>query len=149
MKKQVTLNCGTRVRVEGVIMGRPYGGMLEGIPTREQNTKILESAKKSFAKRWGQRTTHLIDPPRRAPKVAGYDSLPDRIKNHYKDPECLPEVQVSVWLSCFTPKNKENDGSEVVLIFYIEMEDFLTRPLAELLQAQPFIWADVAGDFCV
>lgn len=145
----ITLNDGTSVRVSGVRMGTPYGGMLEGLPTKAQNDKIIERAKTSFTKDWGTRQVHLVGPKRSEPKIMGHDSVPDRLKDLYPDPERLPDCLFQVWLDSWTTYDKADDGTEVVLVFFVDKTAAINKTLKELVTeaSVSFKWKDVAKGF--
>lgn len=130
-------------------MGTPYGGMLEGLPTKEQNDKIIERAKTSFEKDWGTRQVHLVEPKRSEPKIMGYDSVPDRMKEHYPNPERLPDCLFQVWLTSWTTYDKEDDGTLVVLVFFVDKTAAINKTLKELVTeaSVSFKWKDVAKGF--
>ena len=150
---RITLHDGTKVRVDGVIMSRPYGGMMEGIPTRSMNEEIMEEAKTSFHKQWGTRKVHVVDPPRTIPKIAGHDSpetWPEMARRAHPNPERLPECMYHVWLhSCDTPEGTDWDGSELVLVFFVDMDSSIKEPLETLIRGATvsFQWKDVAQGF--
>jgi hypothetical protein len=136
----IKLNDGTMVRIDGVRVSRPYGGMMEGLPTKKQNDAIIEDAKRSSIKLWGSRQTHLIEPLR---------TPLEGIWGHYKDPERMPDYLFQVWLSSWTTFNDVDDGTEVVLIFFTAAETAENLSLAEQIakQSETFQWKDVAKGF--
>lgn len=139
----------TYVTVDGVRVNRVYGGMYEGLPDKEMNDRIIAEAQTSFEKEWGKRRVHVVDPPRREPKIMGYDKLPQHMQDRYPNAERIPDYQYQVWLTSFTTFNEDDDGTELVLVFYVDKSDFLDKTLTELLQEATtnVVWKDVARGF--
>jgi len=145
------LHDGTKVQVDGLRMSRVYAGMMEGIPTKEQNDSIIEKAKTSFHKLWGERKAHVVDPVTTVPKImgllAGHGEIPDNIKKMYPDPQALPDYMYQVWLSSFVTIDFEDisNGTEVVLIFFADKEAMQQQTLPQLIHdaSKSFLWKDV------
>lgn len=145
----IRLHDETSVRISGIRMSRPYGGMLEGVPTKKQNERIIEEAKTSFHKMWGDRKVHVVAPVTTIPKIFGHGNIPNNIKEHYPDPQALPDCMFQVWLDSWTTFDEDDDGTEVVLIFFVDKETADNQSMSQMLveASKTFKWEDIAKGF--
>jgi len=132
-------------------MSRIYGGMMEGLPTKEQNDRIIEKAKTSFHVLWGNRQVHVVEPLRSEPRVmGGLKSMPKHMLEHYPDPERLPDNMFQVWLNSWTTYDDDDHGTEAVLVFFVDETAAINKTLKELITetSTSFKWKDIAKGFC-
>lgn len=144
------LQDGTTVSINGVIFDDIYGGMLEGVPDKELNQRILDRQLTQFQKLWGGRKAYLVDPTRRPVKHLG-GSLPPHLQDRYKNAERLPDVAISVWLSSWWAPSDEDDGTLLVLIFLVDKKEAYNTPLQDLIisYSAGLDWKTVAQGFGV
>lgn len=145
----IKLEDGTKVRINGLQLSLPYSGMMEGLPTRAMNEKIIEKSQTSFEKQWGKRKTHVVNPPRSEPQVFGYATLPEKYHKIYKNPEKIPDCMFQIWLSSFVTFDKDDDGTGVVLIFFVDKEAAFGSSIEKLIQgaSKTFLWKNIAEGF--
>jgi len=149
---RISTNDRRTITIDSFYVTRTYGGMLEGLPTRDLNTSLIESAKK-IEKLWGQRKIHVVTPATRPVAPYGGDVADPRSRQliesaaaHYKNPEILPKWQCFAWLDS-TALAEESHGSQVVLIWWAdEVESFSIPELVEDA-LRGIKWEDVAEDY--
>ena len=134
---------GRSITIDSFYVTRTYGGMLEGLPTSDINTHLVESAKKKIAKLWGDRQTHVVKPtikPFPMPEVPA-----DFIRRH-GDPEMLPKFQCHAWLDS-DALTKEGHGSGVVLIWWADETEAFSIPELVEEALRGIKWESVAEDY--
>lgn len=142
------------ITIDSFYVTRTYGGMLEGIPTSDLNTTLIESAKKKIAKLWGERKVHVLTPTvKPMPRPQGYPEVAFR----HGEPEMLPKFQCHAWLDS-TALTKEGHGSQIVLVWWVDqVESFSIQPsggskpatIPELVEEalRGVKWENVAEDY--
>jgi hypothetical protein len=126
----LTLDCGRRVMLDAFEYSRTYGGLLEGLPNAEINSRIIEGA---LAERsWGLRKTHLIPP-----------EVDTRDPRH---PE-LPPALLRAWVWCNDPINPAFMGSSLVVVWFAHEchADTIADVVFRAIRGLP--WEQLAEDF--
>ena len=138
---------GRAVTIDSFYVTRTYGGVLEGLPTCDLNTTLIESAKKKLVKLWGDgRKIHVLSPTLKSvPQPPGPD-FGGFYRSGRSEPEMLPKFQCSAWLDSASISKKAN-GSHVFLIWWTdEVEAFSVQGL--VLEAFRGVkWEDAAEDY--
>src|ERR1700733_1087090 len=63
-RPEIRLDCGIEVCLDHLFQYRTYGGLLEGLPTRRLNAKLIQRALGYAAEKlWMGGTPHLLAPP--------------------------------------------------------------------------------------
>jgi hypothetical protein len=126
----LTLDCGAQVWLDSFDYSRTYGGLLEGLPNAEINSRIIARAR--VMESWGPRKTHLIPPEVDA-----------------RDPRhpALPPALLRAWLWCGEPIDPAYMGSELVVVWF--SEECLDEPIAEMVlrAVRGLPWDQLADDF--
>jgi hypothetical protein len=91
----ITLRDGGTISCQSIRQWRTYGGLLEGLPTRQMNERnIMQLLKEEQERRWGD-VPYLVPPVIRPIE---YDA--DR-KYLFGDPEALPDVTCVAWYQAY------------------------------------------------
>lgn len=99
----ITLNCGRVVKVNTFQLGYTYGGLLGGYPHEVMNKHIFDTI--TYPSNWGSRKVLKIEPEEA--------ELKTELKPSY----------YTVWLSSDVPVLPQNDGSELVVIWFGDSPD--------------------------
>lgn len=125
--------CG-RIEQESV-----YAGLLEGLPTREMNQRLLDRLEARLVKEHTRRGFLLIEPEQ---KPIDYDG-----RYPFGTPAALPSIQVKAWLrSPGSAKDGDpNYGSSLVVVWF---QDEFAFPIDEKVHEQlvALDWAKLAVD---
>ncbi len=128
----IPLDCGREVSFDAFHYSVTYSGLLEGRPTKKMNARICESALDRAGSMWGKRKVHMVPP-----------------KTNEKDPDHprLPEVEITVWLTCNDPIDPSFDGSELVAVFY--RDEWKDESLYDVIHGgvRSIPWDELAYDF--
>lgn len=128
------LTCGSTVYLDDFHYSRTYGGLLEGSPNAEMNARIVKRAMERMEPIWGKRKTHLIPP-----------------EIDHSDPQhpSLPSTELTAWLTCNEPNDSHFDGSELVLIWYVDDGEFELSSIHEVTSRalKQINWSELAEDF--
>jgi len=130
----------TWARIDAVYIGKTYAGMLEGVPTKDQNDDRIERLKEKAIKRigWGPfgesgtkvygKKAHpiLIAPQRKTVDLSKFSETTQRA---YPGPERLPDYYVFAMIDG-SATDKEFCGAAALVIFFA---DDLTRPLEDMV----------------
>jgi hypothetical protein len=121
-------HCKAQVRVAGrtVIVKRleqeiTYGGLMEGVPTRETNDRKLEEPRRAARRRGA----HLIEPVRRSYLRTEGDM--DGLADLPRPPEWLPMVRVSMTL--WSRGGAEREEAYASLLHVVFFQDDFAPPL--------------------
>lgn len=142
------LTDGRDVSLDSYYMTETYGGMLEGLPTRDRNESRLRSAKQSLEKIWGKRKIHVV-PPKVTPVVPGPGLGADTIAR-YPNAERFPPIMCWAWVTSFKTVHPDGDacGSHAFLIWFQDEEQFALPPVEQVRQVLAGLtWAEVAEDW--
>lgn len=104
---------GYYVDIDAVYTTRTYGGLLEGLPTQAMNQRLIEDAKKTLTKIWGQRSFCVVPyEADRAPpsQLAGSSALAYLLKSG-EVYERLPPYWTALWLSSDAMRRRASGGS--------------------------------------
>ena len=98
--------------IEGIYQWNTYGGLLEGLPTKRMNRRIIKETIEEAKKICYQDNYHLIKP---VEKPIEYDR-----KYIFGKPYALPPIVCVASLSCLEPQRDESkDGSSSSCFFGI------------------------------
>lgn len=142
------LTDGRDVELDSYYMTETYGGMLEGLPTRDGNESRIRSAKRDLEKLWGKRKVHVVT-PKVTPVVPDAFLRADTI-SRYPNAERMPPFMCWAWIVSFKTVQPDADasGSHAFLIWFQDREA-AKLPLVE--QAQQVLaglsWAEIAEDW--
>ena len=130
----INLKCGRRVYISDFYYTRTYGGLLEGLPNEKLNDRIIQHALRRMEPRWGKRRTHLIHP---------------RIDTTEMEHPSLPSTELTAWITCNEPIDSQYMGSDLVLVWYLEDEEFEASSIKDVTTAalESIEWSKLAGDF--
>jgi hypothetical protein len=138
---------GLNVRLDSLHIGKTYAGMLEGLPTKEQNTRILGDLEKKAAKTfpWGMHKPVVIQPTIKKTDVS---HLSKQWQSFYPDPESLPKFYVFACLDGPETDGK-SCGASALLIFFAE--DVMSVPLEQVIQdaCKDLSWKEVSFNYDV
>ena len=144
---RVNLSDNRTVTIDSFYVTRTYGGLLQGMPTRDLNTTLIESAKKKLEKLWGTgRKIHVLNPtvkpvqPPPGPDIGGF------YRPGASEPEMLPKFQCHAWLDSASI-SKEADGSHVFLIWWTDEVEAFSVPGLVLEAFRGVKWEDAAEDY--
>ena len=139
------------VEVDSYYSHHTYGGMLEGVPTKEDNRRTMKRAEGRLQKLWGERNIWVLNPEVTPAK----DKFPHRLPEHMSEAvtkgEYLPPIECMAWLRSYRPVKDENAcGSHAFVIWY-QTKEMMDEPIAEQIQAafDGFKWSQIAEDFDV
>lgn len=123
-----------RVRIDALLQTRTYSGLVEGIPTREMNDRIIESALLA-ARRWRHAEKPLLLPSEETPII-----LPSGATYAFGTPVSLPQVQCTAYLVAM-------DGRSALTVVWFQ-NDF-ALPLASNVEKQmrAIDWDKVAEEY--
>lgn len=126
----LTLDCGRQVWLDSFDYSPTYGGLLEGLPNAEINSRIIEQALANGS--WGLRKTHLIPP-----------EVDIRDPNH----PTLPPALLRAWLWCGEPIDPRFMGSHLVVVWFDR--ECLDEPIADVVfrAVRRLPWDQLADDF--
>ena len=140
-KEDLKLLSGREITLQGLEQRRVYEGMLEGLPTREKNQRILESLREQARRRLPSVEPYLV-PPRETPiKWHRPEKYP------FGDPARLPSVACIAHFRSSSPARDRNlDYSELVVVWLQEEFAFPIDPhvLEHLLALD---WERLAGEW--
>ena len=130
----IDLKCGRSVYLSDFHYSRTYSGLIEGAPNDEMNNRIIQSALSRMEKIWGKRQTHLIRP---------------KIDTTEPEHPSLPSTELTAWITCNEPVNSHYMGSELVLVWYIDDEEFEASSIRDVTSAalRTIDWSELAADF--
>lgn len=138
---------GRTINIDSFYMTLTYGGMLEGVPTREGNEKHVEhTIPHNVKKLWGSgRKIHVVKP-----HVEQINGLAADALKRYENPERFPRYECYAWLTCSQPLERDADGSHAFLVWWTHdlprmstFEEWIGEPLKGLR------WTDIAKDYDV
>lgn len=134
----LTLNSGRGVRLESLRQYGTYRGLLEGLPTIENNQRMIEGLLKE--------RSHGA-PPLLIRAVEKLIELPPGRKYPFGTPSALPSVTCIIRLESHLPTvGGEGDESGLTVIWF--QEDFSFPPTSEIeAQIKAIQWDDLAGNF--
>ncbi len=138
----ITIADGVTVRVDSVLVRTTYGGLLEGLPCRKTNERLL-----------GQRLRFLKDAHSSSgsPEVSLVEPKVTSGEGLFMGSPCerLPPLQWEVWLSSPKPLSPEpdHDYSHALLLCFTEQFSEGLGP-EELLQGAlaSIVWSERARD---
>ena len=143
-----SLTDGRQVEIDGYSVSRTYGGMLEGLPTRDGNEAVIRHAQRDLGKLWGKRKVHVVQ-PKVTPITPGPGLRADAIAR-YPNAERLPEFMCMAWASSFKTILPSGDacGSHAFLIWFQDlasMNESIIEQVKRVLSG--LSWAEVAEDW--
>ena len=139
MNDTIIVDGNRPVSIRSIRQVLTYGGLLEGIPTREMNGRILDRVKEEAKKFCHLDNVYLIEPEQRPIEYSG--------RYPFGEPAQLPNVICIVELRCYSVfKDKSKDFSGLGLIWF--QDDFMfaiDATISEKMKVVPF--AKVCGEF--
>jgi len=159
----MTLKIGpkqTWARITSAHIGETYAGMLEGIPTKDQNDKKIERLKEQAVKAIGTgpfgesgekvygKRAHpiIIAPTRRPPNImGGVENLPKCAQDHYPNPETLPRFYVFAMLDGRATDNKFCGALALVIFFVDNLEQSVEGMIQDACKDE--IWEHMAYNY--
>lgn len=130
--KQVQLNGGWSVHINGYACVYTYGGMLEGRPNQHVNGYAIEKAQSLASRIWPDESIHLISP-------VVDDTDPDHPR--------LPSVTHAASLVSYEPVDPAFMASSLVVVWFTDEQDNLTLPEQIHLGVQEVSWSETARSF--
>ena len=137
--KEVRLRWRTDIYLREFHQTMTYDGLLEGVPFREMNAGIIESAKRTAADMF-----RLSDARVLAPEIQALDIEPHPVFDRVF--EKLPEICTIALYRCLTPvHDKKMDYSEAAVIWFQDSFglDLGDKNLENLLRLK---WRNIAID---
>ena len=111
----IKLESGRTIDLESLKQEKTYAGLLEGMPRKDFNDRIIEGWRRQAVPYEGQKMA-LIDPVRRP----GATGLPRRGDELWGPPEFLPAI-VCVGMFQSTPvRNEREDFSLLIIVWFQE-----------------------------
>lgn len=105
-----------------------------GGPSTDINNGIIQRALTRMTPVWGKRRTHLIPP---------------QIDTSDPVHPALPSTELTAWITCNEPIEQSFMGSEFVLVWYLDDQEFESSTIREVATSalKAIDWKDVAEDF--
>jgi hypothetical protein len=130
---------GRSVSMKGLHQTATYAGLLEGLPTRKMNARILADSLDAARRIFHIHEVYLIEPTQR--------SLEYKEWYRFGKPAALPSIQCIAELWHHEPaKNTWMDFSALTVVWY--QDDFAFPISADVIeQMKNLPWNDVAGSF--
>jgi hypothetical protein len=137
---EIVLGNGRKIEMRSLMQNGTYEGMLEGIPIRKWNDRLIQEAVVHASKLPSDNSAvHLIEPPRKAlESPATWAGQPT---------ECLPSIRCVAWFRSFSAAPNPNaDFSELTLVWF-QGEFALPIDSSVLQSIQNLDWDNLAEDF--
>lgn len=137
-RHEIQLDSGRRIRLTALDQWGTYAGLLEGLPTREMNARIIQETLEGARRRW-HFPPYLIQPAEKPIEIVR--SYP------FGTPASIPEITCVAHFDCFDKVRDPNlDGSTLPLVWF--QADF-AFPIEEAIQTQirALDWDRYATDF--
>ena len=126
---------GRAARASALLVESTYAGLLEGLPSREMNDRLLSVLVGRVQSIFGDWPVHVIEPPRRT----GED------RRGRGPVERLPDCWVAADFTA-SPIDSAMDGSRLILVWFQETA-FPMPADAILAQLRGVDWEGLARDF--
>ena len=132
MNDEILINGDTRVSIKSIKQRLTYDGLLEGLPTKEMNGRILVGVKEDAKKFCQLNKVYLIEPEQKPIEYNG--------RYPFGEPAQLPSVICIVELRCYSVfKDKTKDYSALGLIWFQDNFMFpIDSNVLEKIKAVPF-----------
>ena len=140
-KEDLKLHTGRDIQLQYLEQLSAYGTLLEGLPTREKNQRVLESLRERARQRLPMVEPYLV-PPRETPI-----KWPRAEKYPFGDPARLPSVACIAHFRSSSPaRDPQLDYSELVVVWLQDEFAFPIDPqvLEHLLTLD---WERLAGEW--
>lgn len=128
------------MKIEALKIHRTYGGVLEGVPTREGNSAMVEQMLASFAAaNYIAQNEIAVIPPIRTPVIWPAHTS-ETTRRLYPNPESLPEYACEAVLI---------DGLRVayLLFFIADLTVNIPKTIAEMLQIRDLPWDVISKEY--
>jgi hypothetical protein len=143
-RPEIRLDSGIEIRLDCLFQYRTYGGLLDGLPTRKLNAKLIHRALEYAAEKlWMGGTPHLLAPPEVAmgiPKDEWFD------RDDAYEPVTIPPVACLGTFESMTPaRDADADCSSLRVVWF---QDEFGPPVDRgvLLQFRALDWRALATD---
>ena len=135
---RLQLDGGEIIHLEEIIQSKTYAGLLEGLPTKKMNKRLISGAEDKTRKLWGHKP-ELIKP------------IETKIETERKyflgTPAAIPKITCMARFKCFEPvKDKSKDYSEASIVWY---QGNFALPIDSTIcdKIKALSWRNVAFDF--
>lgn len=137
-RSEITLASGRAIRMTAINQWAAYAGMLEGVPTKERNERIVaravETAKSTFS--W---EPHLIRPTERPIKLGR--------EYPFGIPSSLPGVVcIGLFDSFSVARDEQMDASALTIVWFQDQFAFPISAIA-LHAISTLDWNELASDY--
>ena len=136
------LQSGRKIYLDEIVQWRTYSGLLEGIPRKEINDRMIDSAMQQARKKIEFLVPiHLLQPSREKLNFPRNQSV--RLHRNY---EQIPPIACAAAFESFEPA-RDKDSFSSCLIF-LWFQDYWALPIAPhiLTQIRKINWNDLAED---
>lgn len=138
---EIVLTSSRSITLRELRLRGTYEGLLEGLPTKEKNRRLLELLSQSEV-----HATYAVVPfivPPQETKI----ELPQGVEYPFGSPSALPPVVCTARFESLSPTlNGTGDASGIVVVWF--QEHFAVPPPAHVLQRlREMDWDNIAGNF--
>lgn len=137
-RNEFELDSGRSIRLVAIDQWATYSGLLEGVPTREMNARIINRAMEGARKRW-HFEPYLIQPTETPIDIERDDP--------FGTPASIPMITCTAKFDCFETANDAGmDGSTLPIVWF---QSEFAFPIAETILAhiRSLDWVRYSSDY--
>ncbi len=136
---QIQLVSGRTIYLRSLRQWQIYAGLLNGLPTVEMNSRLIESLVSEEGKRWGVEP-HVLPPVVRPIEYRSGEKYP------FGEPAALPEVGCVAYFTSLEPARDRGQDYSAMLIIWFQDEYALPIDPGVLNGIQALDWERLATD---
>jgi hypothetical protein len=135
---KLELECGHTIYLDHLQLTHVYAGILEGLPTPEENVQIVESSIEQARSLAWTDSVHLIQPVEKPIKVEG--------KYPFGTPAKLPPILCISAFHSLDPVSEKSGAYSALKVVWFQEEFQVPFPDEIVAQIQKLDWNELAED---